>query len=452
MTRSAVPDLTTAPELSAVPDLATPRRPKKLRSAEATLDSGLRVVAVRKPSVPIVEMRLRLPFLSPKPVHPAQAMLLSATLLTGAGDRDRAGLAADLQGIGADLSASVDADRLVLGGNVLATGLRGLLEIVAGVLTEATYPTGEVTTERDRLVERLGMARARAAVIAGEALAERMWDDHPYAHDLARPEAVAEVTRAQLRALHRSRVRPDGGMLVLVGDAPPQRMVDTAAATLEGWTGSPSARRMPALPTPPGGPLLVVDRPGSEQSSIRMGRPATDRHDERFPALQLANLIFGGYFSSRWTENIREDKGYTYGPHSRLEHHVLGSTLSLEAEVSTDVTAPAMLETWYELGRISSLPVTEDEVESVRQYAIGTLALSTATQAGLASTLSALSAFGLGLDWIADHPRRLLATTVDEVSAAAAEFLTPAGFTSVVVGDAETISGPLAGLGEIERS
>ena len=209
---------------------------------------------------------------------------------------------------------------------------------------------------------------------------------------------------------------------------------------------------MPALPTPPGGPLLVVDRPGSEQSSIRMGRPAIDRHDERFPALQLANLIFGGYFSSRWTENIREDKGYTYGPHSRLEHHVLGSTLSLEAEVSTDVTAPAMLETWYELGRISSLPVTEDEVESVRQYAIGTLALSTATQAGLASTLSALSAFGLGLDWIADHPRRLLATTVDEVSAAAAEFLTPAGFTSVVVGDAETISGPLAGLGEIERS
>ena len=203
VTRSAVPDLTTAPDATRCP--TSPRRAGRRSCArrEATLDSGLRVVAVRKPGVPIVEMRLRLPFLSPKPAHPAQAMLLSDTLLTGAGDRDRAGLAADLQGIGADLSASVDADRLVLGGNVLATGLRGLLEIVAGVLTEASYPTGEVTTERDRLVERLGMARARAAVIAGEALAERMWDDHPYAHDLARPEAVAEVTRAQLRALHR---------------------------------------------------------------------------------------------------------------------------------------------------------------------------------------------------------------------------------------------------------
>ena len=61
----------------------------------------------------------------------------------------------------------------------------------------------------------------------------------------------------------------------------------------------------------------------------------------------------------------------------------------------------------------------------MRQYAIGTLALSTATQAGLASTLSGLSAFGLGLDWIAEHPARLLATTVDDVSAAAAEFFAP---------------------------
>jgi predicted Zn-dependent peptidase len=194
-----------------------------------------------------------------------------------------------------------------------------------------------------------------------------------------------------------------------------------------------------------------VDRPGSVQSSLRLGRPALPRTDPDYPALQLANLIFGGYFSSRWTENIREDKGYTYGPHSRVDHNVLGSTLILDAEVATEVTAPALLETWYELGRIAALPVSDAEVESVRQYAIGTLALSTSTQAGLASTLSALSAFGLGLDWITSHPSRLLATTVEQVSAAAARFFGPAGLTGVVVGDAERITAPLAALGEVER-
>jgi predicted Zn-dependent peptidase len=322
--------------------------------------------------------------------------------------------------------------------------------VVADVLVDPAYDKAEVATERDRLVERLTISRARPGVVAAEALALRMWGQHPYALDLARPDDVARVTPGQLRALHRSLVRPADGVLVLVGDLAPARMIEAAHAALTGWTGRPTAGKVPALPTPTPGPLQIVDRPGSVQSTLRMGRPAVPRSDERYPALQLANLAFGGYFTSRWTENLREDKGYTYGPHSRIEHHVLGSTLGLSVELATEVTAPAVLETLYELGRIATLPIKPTELTSVQQYAVGTLALSTATQAGLASTLSALAAFGLGLDWIASHPARLLATTIDDVSAAAAEFFPPTGFTSVIVGDAAAIGGPLAALTPIE--
>jgi predicted Zn-dependent peptidase len=235
--------------------------------------------------------------------------------------------------------------------------------------------------------------------------------------------------------------------LIIVGDVSTARVLDRVDTALASWKGDGAHPRVPKLPTPAPGPLLVVDRPGSVQSSVRMGAPALTRTDPDFPALQLANLVFGGYFSSRWTENIREDKGYTYGPHSRIDHHVLGSVLVLDVEVATEVTGPAMLETLYELGRIASLPITAAELDSVRQYAIGTLALSTATQAGLASTLSALSAFGLGLDWVVEHPARLAALGVDEVSAAAARFLAPSRFASVVVGDAAAITEPLSVLG-----
>lgn len=433
-----------------VPALTAPRKPAALRSATETLPNGVRVVAVRKPGVPLVEMRLRVPFLSARAAHAAQSELLAEALLTGAAGYDRAGLAARVQQLGGGLSASVDPDRLLLSGNVLATNLAGLLDVLAAVVTEPAYAKDEVATERDRAVERLTIARARASVVAAEALARRMWGEHPYAREIAQPDDVAAVTPAQLRSLHRALVRPAGAALILVGDLPPQRMIDRAAAALDGWQGSAKPGRVPSLPEPEGGPLLVVDRPGSVQSSLRFGGPALPRTDPDYPALQLANLIFGGYFSSRWTENIREDKGYTYGPHSRVEHHVLGSTLVLDAEVATEVTAPSVLETHYELGRIASLPVTEQELDSVRQYAIGSLALSTATQAGLASTLSALSAFDLGLDWIRSHPARLAAATVDDVSAAAARFFAPASLTGVVVGDAERITAPLAALAPVE--
>jgi zinc protease len=436
---------------AAVPALTAPRAARRLKSDEAVLDNGLRVVAVRKPGVPVVELRLRLPFLSTKPAHPAQSSLLAEAMLTGAGGRDRSALAAVIQGLGGDLSANVDADRLVLVGNVLATNLRKMLDVVAAVVQEPTYAKDEVATERERLVEKLTITRARPGVVASEALATRMWGEHPYAIDLAQPEDVAVVTPGQLRTLHRALVRPSGGALIMVGDVPPGRMIQQAATALAGWSGKPPKPPVPSLPEPPAGALRIVDRPGSVQSTFRMGTPAVGRTDPGFAALQLANLAFGGYFTSRWTENLREDKGYTYGPHSRLEHHLLGSVLKLSVEVAGDVTAPAFLETLYELGRIAALPVREQEVESVRQYAIGSLALSTATQAGLASTLSALSAFGLGLDWIAGHPQRLSDTTVDEVSAAAARYFAPSGFTSVVVGDAEAIAAPLSALAPVER-
>jgi len=435
---------------TAVPALTKPRRARKLSVAERTTATGLRVIAIRKPGVPLAELRLRIPFQSAGSSHPARAALLSSALLTGAGQYDRSGLAAAIQALGADLNVSVDADRLAVTGNVLSTGLRGLLELLAVVLTEPTFAADEFATERDREIERLTIARSRAGTIASERLALRMWGEHPYAIDLPQVDAVRDTSRAQVRALHRDRVRPDGAVLVIVGDVSPNRVLDQVETALGSWTGNAPKPRIPKLPQPLGGPLLVVDRAGSVQTSLRMGTSALTRTDEGYPALQLANLIFGGYFSSRWTENIREDKGYTYGPHSRIDHHVLGSTLMLDVEVATEVTAPAILETRYELGRIASLPVTDTELASVRQYAIGTHALSTSTQAGLASTIAALSAFGLGLEWVLDHPARLSTVTIDDVSAAAHEFFAPSRFASVVVGDSAAISGPLAALGPIE--
>ncbi len=435
---------------SPVPPLTEPRSPSELRLAERTTSTGLRVVAVRRPAVPLVELRLRIPFLSAEPGHPARADLLSDSILTGTADRDRAALAAAVQALGAGLDVGLDADRLQVSGNVLATELPELLGLISTVLDGAAYPDREVDTERSRLVERLTIARSRPGVVAAEALSSRMWGHHPYAVDLPQPEEVQQTAAAELREAHRRFVRPDGCVLVVVGDVDPERVLDQVEQSLGSWAGAGPAVDVPPLPTPVPRPLLVINRPGSVQSSLRMGRPALPRCDERYPALQLANMIFGGYFSSRWTENLREDKGYTYGPHSRLDHHSLGSVLSFDVEVATDVTAPAVLETYYELGRIATLPVTDREVEDVRQYAIGTLALSTATQAGLASTLASLAGVGLGAEWLVEHPRRLKEVTVADVSSAAADFFRPAALTSVVVGDAESITERLAGLVPVE--
>jgi predicted Zn-dependent peptidase len=432
-----------------LPDLIPDSKIKLPKQAERTLASGLTVIAIRRPAVPLVEVRLRVPFgRAPLP----RATLLSQALFTGTGTMSSIDIAAELQTVGGGLSAGLDPDRLVISGNSLAAGLDRVLEILAAVLTDPAYPGEEVATERERLVDHIQMAQSQPSHLARTALLKRMYGRHPYAVQTPEAEQVKGVRPGQLRALHADRVRPDGAVLVLVGDLNPEKAIDAADKALGSWIGPGKDGNMPPVPALEPGPLLLVDRPGSVQSSLRMALPAVPRTHPDHAALQLANLVFGGYFSSRWVENIREDKGYTYGPHTAIEHFLAGSALTVAAEVATEVTGPSLLETQYELGRIASLPPGEEELEQARRYALGTLRLSMSTQSGLAALASMYASFGLRLDHLQTHSAALAAATREQVAEVAARHLAPSRAVMVVLGDAERVEGPLAALTAVERS
>lgn len=434
----------------ALPALGDQRAAVEPASVDTVLDNGLRVLAVRQPSVPMVEMRLRIPFGSEDPTHPAAAELLAETLFTGTSTRDRIQIDTDLALVGGELGAGVDPERLSIVGSALSSGLDRLLEVLADVLTGATYVDDEVSRERDRLVERITMAEAQPGVIARKALQRRRYGDHPFAHEMPESADVAVVEPERVRSLHTASVVPRGAVLVLVGDVDPDSAVTQVGAALGGWSADHSAVPLAPLPEVRGGDLLLVNRPGAVQSQLRLSARAIPRTDPRYPALQLANLAYGGYFSSRLVENIREDKGYTYHARSSIEFTPSGGSLLVDADTASDVTAAALWEVRYELGRIGLVPPNESEVDSVRQYAIGSLLTAMSSQSGLASQLSALAGLGLGAQWLRDHPGRLAAVTAEQVADAALEFFAPAAFTGVVVGNAETLARQLTAIGGVE--
>jgi predicted Zn-dependent peptidase len=434
--------------LTQLPDLQPNRKLTLPRSSERTLPNGLTVIAIRRPAVALVELRLRVPF-AKAPL--ARGDVLSQTLFSGTPTRDTVAIAAQLQAVGGALGASTDPDRLLVSGNALASGLPRLLEILADVLEQANYPKGEVVTERERIADRIQVMRSQPGHLARVALLRRIYGGHRYAVQTPAPAEVQAVKRGELRKLHGDRIVPYGATLVLVGDINAERAIDDVEKAMIGWTGGGKPVTLP--PTPPlhAGPIELVDRPGSVQSSMRLALPAVGRTHPDFPALQLANLVFGGYFSSRWTENIREDKGYTYSPHSGVEHSIAGSTLLLSADVATEVTAPALLETWYELGRLATVAPKVDELEQARQYVIGSLLLGMSTQSGLASLASTYAGYGLRLDYLVGYAADLAKATREEVADAAARYLAPAKAATVVLGDAEKVESSLQLLGPVER-
>lgn len=429
-----------------LPDLG-PLKPLTIpETAERTLPNGLTVIAVRRSAVPLVEVRLRVPFAGSQP---APSTLLTSTLFSGTSNLSTVEIAAELQSVGGAMGAGSDPDRLMISGNALASGLDRLLEILSQVLTDASYPSNEVETERSRLVDRIQIALTQPSHLARMALLKRMYGSHPYAVQTPRVPEVQAVDRDQLLALHSGRLHPQGAHLILVGDINPDTVLDTAERWLGGWTGDGEPVVLDPIPALQPGPLLIADRPGSVQSSLRLALPAVGRTHPDHAALQLANLVFGGYFSSRWVENIREDKGYTYGPHSIVDHAIAGSSILVNAEVATEVTAPALVETLYELGRIATRPVEVAELEQARQYALGTLQLGMSTQGGLAGLVSTYVGYGLRLDYLSEHTARLAAATVDDLARVAEKYLGPAKGVVVVLGDAKVIEDSLAAVAPV---
>ncbi|HET9443895.1 MAG TPA: pitrilysin family protein, partial [Acidimicrobiales bacterium] len=434
-----------------VPDVP-PAKPIKLPTVdERRLDNGLRLVAARRPGVPRVEARLLVPSArGGRAADAAQAVVMAKTLLSGTAGRTSMQIAQEQQRIGGHLDAHADSDDVVIAGSALATELPAFLALLADVVTGATHPDDEVMVERDVLAEEITLALSQPSTVAQEALVARLFGDHPYGRGQPAPDAVRAVKPGQLRKLQDKRLRPEGATLVLVGDFMPARALDGAEAALAGWAtgGAKPGLTAPRFLAP--GPTLLVDRPGAVQTNVRIAGPAVTRTHPDYPKLALANLVFGGYFISRLVDNIRERRGYTYSPGSGVSQRRTAGYFSVQADVGTGVTGPALVEMRYELARMLAGPIDEQELLAAKRYLAGSLSMSVQTQAGLAAYLGSLVTRGLTIDYLREFPATVARLTEADVIDAARTYLAPRGLHTVMVGDVVAIRAAVEAFDEVE--
>lgn len=433
------------PELAPWAPLRTPR------VQDVLLDNGLRAITLRQPSTPMVEMRLYIPF-GNRPrgraaTHAARAELLAATMLLGNHWRNRDDIDGALADIGGRLEASANPHRLLIVGNCLAGSLAQLLKILAECLCGPSYLSETVAPERDRLLEQLAVSAQQPSLIARQALQRKRFGDHAASYEVPDAHQVARTTAPVLRLLHDSAVLPGGSTLTLVGDLRNAAALDAAARELDAWRGEGPAYHLLPPPQIQPAPIDLIDRSGAVQSQVRLSLPAVGRDDPDYPALQVANMVYGGYFSSRLMTNIREDKGFTYSASSGLEFWPQQAAIGIQFDTATSVTAAAINEARYELGRLALTGPTQQEVEAARNYLLGTLATSQANQSGRAALLTTVYANGLDAAWITGYARALARIGVDAVANAAARYLAPAGLTGIVAGDMSQVGDQLRGLG-----
>jgi len=206
------------------------------------------------------------------------------------------------------------------------------------------------------------------------------------------------------------------------------------------------------IPEPTSGKVIVdvVDRPDASQSNVILGLPTVSPgHDDRI-ALQISNTLLGGYFSSRITANIREDKGYTYSPFSALSTRYKDSYWAQTAAISTNDTGPALKEIMYEIDNLQKNPPPVEELDGVKNYAAGIFVLQNSTRNGIINVLNQIDLQELPDTYLTDYVSNVFGITPEQVSEMTSKYLRQDDMTLTVVGDRGQISEQVAPYIEAE--
>jgi zinc protease len=418
------------------------------------LPNGMHVVLVEARTFPKISAQLFFRSGNASVAHstPGLAEMTASVARTGTVTRPLRRIEEDLRRMGADLAAVAGADSSAIGISGVAEFSEGLLELLADLARNASFPEEEFERERRQRVEGLRIQRTTPDFLATERLRRVLFGKHPYAIVAPKEDQVAAYRRNQLEEFYRQNYSPANALLILVGDFSSETMLEQIEGIFGGWKApAPAQQKSPAPPRHAGRQVHLVHLPGSVQTQVLVGNLAITRGDPDWYRLVLANSIYGGAFHSRLVMNIREQKGYTYSPRSGISALREFGYFTVHAAVRNEVTAATLTEIFYEMDRMRSLPVTAEELESARSYLSGVFSLGVATQEGALSQLSTVYLDRLPEDYLETYRARIHALTAEDVLDAARRHFDSANEQIVLVGDRAQISEQAALFGPITQ-
>lgn len=377
------------------------------------------------------------------------AGLTARMLTTGTRSLDAAAFAEATERLGIEVSSESSWDSARAAFQSLARFLPEGLGLLAEMVREPRLDASEFERLRAERLAQIMQARSEPGHLADEMFLATLYrPDSPY-HRLSAgsPESVGSLTLDDVVTHHRRQYLPGDAHLIVAGDIDPDAVIAEAEARLGDWSGTGAGHRALVPEAVGGRRLVLVDRPGSVQSELRVGLPGIARGDSRYFSASVMVAALGGVFRSRLQFRLREELGYTYGAHAGLDLRRAAGPLSARTAVQTDVTAPALTETLAQLDRMRTAPLTDQELREVKEYLVGVFPLRFETTGGIAAAIEPLAVYGLPDDWWQTYRASLTAVTAEAAQRAAQELIDPDELLSLVVGDAEQVRAELEATG-----
>lgn len=273
--------------------------------------------------------------------------------------------------------------------------------IVEDVIKNPLFPEQKLQTYIQKKYQQYSIEAQKVEVISQKKFTEILFGNlHPYGIS-AEPENFLALRQDICKSFHKEYYNSDNCKIVIAGNVKSMH-IDTLKELFgkKRWNVREIIHELPEyISTPHTEKKHYFPKEDAVQSAIRVGKMLINKYNPDYPALQVLNTILGGYFGSRLMSNIREDKGYTYGIGSGIVSHRTAGYFVIASQVGKDVCIHALNEVYFELKRLRTETIPYDELETVRNYMLATIARNFDGAFALSDSYKTLLEYNLGIDY-----------------------------------------------------
>ncbi|MFO7924488.1 MAG: insulinase family protein [Bacteroidales bacterium] len=405
-----------------------------------TLNNGMKVIVVENHNIPVVSFQLTLD-IDPVMEYDAKGYVNMAGSLmrSGTTNRDKAEIDEEIDFTGASLSTFSTG----MYGSSLTRHTDKLLDLMSDILMNPSFPEDELQKNITQTITGLSTVKTDASAMVSNISTVLVYGrDHPFG-EVTTEESVSNIRREMLIDYYNSYFKPNAAYMVIVGDI----KTDEAEKLMDQYFGNWQPGDVPVhnyeTPLPPEGKrVAMADRTGAVQSVVSVTYPVVLKpgDPDAIKVSVMNSILGGGVFSGRLMQNLREDKGYTYGARSSLSTNRLVSRFNARTEVRNSVTDSTISEILYEMHRMTDEPADEETLELIKNYLNGSFARSLESPRTIAGFALNIERYGLPADYYDTYLEKLSRVTADDVMQMAEKYIRPDNSYIIVGGNKSEIS------------
>ncbi|MES2835298.1 MAG: pitrilysin family protein [Pseudomonadota bacterium] len=414
--------------------------------ADFRLANGLRVLVAPTTGVPLVSARLSFDAGTRNDgAKPGLATMTAGLLTQGTATRTAPQIAAEIEGLGANVGAGAGVDFTNVFANAPANVFPQTLALMADVVRNPTFAAEELARQQDQTLDGLRVALSQPGQIASQSVGRVIYGAAPYgAPGVGTVASIPGITREDVVGFHQAFFSPEDAVLTFSGAITPDQARTLAQQAFGDWQGSAVSaattaahaandRYAGAVLAPR---VVVIDQPGAGQAAVVAAVRGVSRTDADYFPLSLGNTLLGGGYSSRLNQEVRIKRGLSYGAGSNLGVRADEGVFTASAQTRNDAVPAVADLILSEIGRMGTERISDAELGPRRAVMLGGFGRSLETVDGLGGFVANLALYDLPMSELAAYASNVRAVTPEQIQAAFARHLPGAEASLVIVGDA----------------